>query len=114
MIFQELVLENFGSSKGRQVFNLRPGQPPQTVILFGGMNGGGKTTLMDAIRLALYGHRAPCSTRGSLSYPEFLRQCINRQAEAASLELTFQQTLNPAAPPTEFRIYRSWTAQISH
>ena len=115
MILQELVLENFGPYKGRQVFNLRPGKEQQTVILFGGMNGGGKTTLMDAIRLALYGHRAPCSTRGSnLSYPEFLKQCINRQAQDASLELSFQQTLNNEAQPTEFRIYRSWTEQISH
>jgi DNA sulfur modification protein DndD len=115
MILQELVLENFGPYKGRQVFNLRPGKEQQTVILFGGMNGGGKTTLMDAIRLALYGHRAPCSTRGgNLSYPEFLKQCINRQAQDASIELSFQQTLNNAAQPTEFRIYRTWTEQSNH
>jgi DNA sulfur modification protein DndD len=113
MIFQELVLENFGPYKGRQVFNLRPGKEQQTIILFGGMNGGGKTTLMDAIRLALYGHRAPCSTRGNLSYPEFLKQCINRQAQDSTIELSFQQTLNNEAQPTEFRIYRTWTEQIS-
>lgn len=113
MIFQELVLENFGPYKGRQVFNLRPSKEQQTIILLGGMNGGGKTTLMDAIRLALYGHRAPCSTRGSLSYPEFLKQCINRQAQDSTIELSFQQTLNNEAQPTEFRIYRTWTEQIS-
>lgn len=113
MIFQELVLENFGPYKGRQVFNLHPGKEQQTIILLGGMNGGGKTTLMDAIRLALYGHRAPCSTRGSLSYPEFLKQCINRQAQDSTIELSFQQTLNNEAQPTEFRIYRTWTEQIS-
>jgi DNA sulfur modification protein DndD len=122
MIFQELILENFGPYKGRQVFNLRPGNEQQTIapalrsniVLFGGMNGGGKTTLMDAIRLALYGHRAPCSTRGNLNYPEFLRQCINRQSQDAGVELVFQQTLNNEAQPTEFRIYRTWTEQISH
>lgn len=114
MIFQELVLENFGPYKGRQVLNLLPGEPPQTIILLGGMNGGGKTTLMDAIRLALYGHRAPCSTRGSLSYSEFLRQCIHRQAQAATVELVFQQILNNEPQPTEFRISRTWTAQVSH
>ncbi len=113
MLFLELVLENFGPYKGRQVFNLQLGQEQQTIILFGGMNGGGKTTLMDAIRLALYGHRAPCSTRGSLSYPEFLKQCINRQAQDSTIELSFQQALNNEAQPTEFRIYRTWTEQIS-
>ncbi|MBW4659908.1 MAG: DNA sulfur modification protein DndD [Drouetiella hepatica Uher 2000/2452] len=114
MIFQELTLENFGPYKGRWVFNLRPGKDQQSIILFGGMNGGGKTTLMDAIRLALYGHRASCSTRSNLSYPEFLKQCINRQAQDAAIELGFQQTLNNEAQPTEFRIYRTWTEQISH
>ncbi len=114
MIFQELVLENFGPYKGRQMFNLCPGEEQQTIILFGGMNGGGKTTLMDAIRLALYGHRAPCSSRGNLSYAEFLRQCIHRQARDATVELVFQQTLNNEPQPTEFRIYRTWTEQVSN
>jgi DNA sulfur modification protein DndD len=114
MIFQELILENFGPYHGRQVFDLRPGKDQQTIVLFGGMNGGGKTTLMDAIRLALYGHRASCSTRGNLSYPEFLKQCINRQAKDATLEMVFQQTLNNEAKPTEFKIHRTWTEQISN
>jgi DNA sulfur modification protein DndD len=114
MIFQELVLENFGLYLGKQVFNLRPGDEQQTIILFGGMNGGGKTTLMDAIRLALYGHRAPCSTRGNLGYAEFLKQCINRQAIDATIELAFQQTLNNELRPTEFRIYRTWTNQSNN
>ncbi|MFQ3636998.1 MAG: DNA sulfur modification protein DndD [Cyanobacteriota bacterium] len=114
MIFQELVLENFGAYNGRQVLNLCPGESPQTIILLGGMNGGGKTTLMDAIRLALYGHRAPCSTRGNLSYPEFLRQCIHRQAETATIELAFQQIVGSDPQPTEFRICRTWTTQVSH
>jgi DNA sulfur modification protein DndD len=72
MIFLELILQNFGPYCGRQVLNLRPDDrdsPP--IILLGGMNGGGKTTLMDAIRLALYGHRAQCSTRNNLGYSEF-------------------------------------------
>lgn len=111
MIFQELVLQNFGPYRGRQVINLTPVDAAQPIILFGGMNGGGKTTLMDAIRLALYGHRAPCSTRGNLSYKEFLNQSVNRQAQDAltAVELSLQLTLNNAAQPTEFRICRSWT-----
>lgn len=79
MIFLELVLQNFGPYCGRQTLNFRPDtSEARPIILLGGMNGGGKTTLMDAIRLALYGHRAQCSTRGNLSYNEFLIQSVHR------------------------------------
>ena len=95
MIFTELVLENFGPYLGKQVINLRPEADDNTrpIILFGGMNGGGKTTLMDAIRLALYGIRAQCSNRGNLSYGDFLSQCVNRNTplgENTRVELAFQ------------------------
>ncbi|MEL7315098.1 MAG: DNA sulfur modification protein DndD, partial [Cyanobacteria bacterium J06559_3] len=111
VIFRELVLQNFGPYRGRQVIDLTPAAGAQPIILFGGMNGGGKTTLMDAIRLALYGHRAPCSTRGTLAYKDFLSQAVNRQTngEATAVELSLQLTLNNAAQPTVFRICRSWT-----
>ena len=69
MLFRELVLENFGSYLGKNTLNLLPdaSEDSRPIILIGGMNGGGKTTIMDAIRLALYGARAQCSTRGNLS-----------------------------------------------
>jgi DNA sulfur modification protein DndD len=84
MIFKELVLQNFGPYANRNIINLSPEVNEQTypIILFGGMNGGGKTTLMDAIRLALYGQRAQCSTRGNLSYGEFLSQSVNSQTSS--------------------------------
>lgn len=109
----ELILENFGPYRGQHVIHLTPENSDQPIILFGGMNGGGKTTLMDAIRLAFYGHRAPCSTRGNLSYGDFLSQCIHRRThtETTSIELAFQQTLNNAPEPTEFRVRRTWKHQ---
>ena len=99
MIFLELVLENFGPYRGRQVINLEPnnGDNPHTIILLGGMNGGGKTTFMDAIRLALYGHRAQCSTRGNLSYNDFLNQCVNTHkspTDKTRIELAFEHIEN--------------------
>lgn len=111
MIFLELVIQNFGPYCGRQVLNLRPqdrDSPP--IILLGGMNGGGKTTLMDAIRLALYGHRAQCSTRNNLGYSEFLNQSVNRHTlpgDQTRIELTFEHILNNVQ--VEFKIERVWT-----
>ena len=111
MIFLELVLQNFGPYSGHQVINLDPRENgDRPIILLGGMNGGGKTTLMDAIRLALYGHRAQCSTRGNLSYDNFLKQCVNSQAqpfENTQIELAFEHIEN--AQPVKYRIVRTWS-----
>lgn len=111
MKFLELVLQNFGPYVGRQVINLSPDRDRQScpIILLGGMNGGGKTTLMDAIRLALYGSRAQCSTRGNLSYPEFLSQCVNRNVtpgENTRIELLFEHVQYNRR--VEYRIVRYW------
>ncbi|MEQ8999965.1 MAG: DNA sulfur modification protein DndD [Coleofasciculus sp. B1-GNL1-01] len=112
MIFLELALQNFGPYQGRQVINLRPETNNSThpIILFGGMNGGGKTTLMDAIRLTLYGSRAQCSTRGNLSYNDFLNQCVNRNTpptENTRIELAFEVVEEDK--PRTLRIVRYWT-----
>lgn len=112
VIFLELVLQNFGPYYGRQVLNLRPKNDQHScpIILLGGMNGGGKTTLLDAIRFALYGQRAQCSTRGNLSYGEFLSQSVNRYTapdENTCVELVFEHILNNVQ--VEFRIKRTWT-----
>ena len=111
MIFLELVLENFGPYRGRQVVNLEPKNDdnPHPIVLLGGMNGGGKTTFMDAIRLALYGHRAQCSTRGNLSYSDFLNQCINSNkspVDKTRVELAFEHIENDK--PARYRIVRTW------
>lgn len=115
MILLELVLQNFGPYQGTQVINLSPFSETETedisrpILLLGGMNGGGKTTLMDAIRLALYGHRAQCSTRGNLSYSDFLTQCVNSHTpptEKTRIELAFGHIENDK--PVVYRIVRTW------
>ncbi|WP_373480178.1 DNA sulfur modification protein DndD [Geminocystis sp.] len=115
MIFKELVLENFGPYKGKQIINLTPEKETNNapIILFGGMNGGGKTTLMDSIRLALYGKRSDCSNRENLSYNDFLIQCINHQislGEKTQIELTFEHIVNDQW--IELKIVRYWEKNV--
>jgi DNA sulfur modification protein DndD len=91
MIFQEFVLHNFGIYKGRHAVDLSTssGRP---IVLFGALNGSGKTTFLDGLQLALYGKRARCTGRGNMAYPDFLRSTINRYVppqEGAGLELEF-------------------------
>ncbi|NJK68555.1 MAG: DNA sulfur modification protein DndD [Microcoleus sp. SU_5_3] len=111
MQFLELVLKNFGPYADIQTINLRPEKDgnPCPIILFGGMNGNGKTTLLDAIRLALYGGRAQSSTRGNFSYSDFLNHCINRHTpplEDTRVELTFEQIQDGKL--TQYKIVRYW------
>jgi DNA sulfur modification protein DndD len=100
MILEQLTVRNFCLFAGEQVFDLTPsrrGGRHLPIILFGGMNGGGKTTLLDAIQLTLYGVRARCSKRANLSYEDFLRQSIHHGAsgdKAAGVGLAFRYVVD--------------------
>lgn len=113
MILDELTLHNFGVYGGRQSVSLTPTDPKRPIILFGGLNGGGKTTLLDALQLCLYGPTARCSNRVGLGYDEFLRRCVHRGARApeAAIEVAFRHTSN--GKEHLFRLHRSWTANGS-
>src|SRR5579871_2252673 len=96
MILQQLTLRNFCLFRGTQVFELGPvprNGKSRPVVLVGGINGGGKTTLFDAIQLALYGPRARCSKRGTRPYDDFLRESINHRVppeDGAGVTLSFR------------------------
>lgn len=77
MILDSITLNNFGAYGGRQHATLTP-EPNMPIVLFGGMNGGGKTTLLDAVQLAFYGSRARLSNRGRMAYRDYLEASSHR------------------------------------
>lgn len=110
MILEELTLHNFGVYRGRYTVNLTP-EPGRPVVLIGGMNGGGKTSFLDALQLALYGRLSRTSNRGDLAYDDYLMRCIHRGVPAttgAAVELQFTHT--DAGKTHRYRIHRSWRA----
>ena len=109
MIFTEIVLHNFGIYKGRHIVDLKPKSAKEPIILFGGLNGGGKTTFLDALQLTLYGKFAKCSNRAELSYNDYLKEAINRHVnpkDGAALELEFVHYSE--GKETTYRIKRYW------
>jgi DNA sulfur modification protein DndD len=96
MIFEELVMDNFGIYKGRHTINLIPktnSKDKKPIILFGALNGSGKTTLVDALQLVLYGKFAAQSCRESLAYTNYLESVINKDVdpkEGATIELSMR------------------------
>lgn len=111
MILDEIVLEDFGIYGGRQQIVLTPTSSDKPVILFGGLNGGGKTTLLDAIQLCFFGNLARCAGRADLSYEEYLRRSIhNRSATGeAAVEVAFRHTIDGEVQ--SWRLIRSWSAR---
>ncbi len=108
MILEEFVLQNFGLYAHRQSLDLRPASPHRPIVLIGGMNGGGKTTLLDALQLGLYGKLAQCSNRGDLAYDEFLGRSVHRHgADHAEIALSFSHTT--AGTKHAYQVRRAWT-----
>lgn len=111
MIIDELTLYNFGVYKGHQTIKLTPPDKSKPVILFGGLNGSGKTTILDALLLVLYGKHSSCSKRGQRAYDKFLLDYINRDSDprdGAVLTLTFRQTSE--GREHQYRISRAWSS----
>ena len=108
MYFEELTLHNFGIYRGRHTLDLSV-EPEKPIVLIGALNGGGKTTILDALQLALHGKFARCSNRGTLGYEAFLKKAINRYSdpsEGAAVELEF--TRYAANRAETIRIIRTW------
>src|SRR2546421_66100 len=115
MILDTLTLRNFGLFRGRQVFDLTPALrngKSRPIVLFGGINGGGKTTLFDALQLALYGSRARCSKRANLGYDEFLLASIHQGVspyEGAGVALSFRYASE--GQQHDYEVSRDWQVQ---
>jgi DNA sulfur modification protein DndD len=84
MIFNKLTVTNLGNFAGTFEFNLRgrASRERRPIVLFGGLNGAGKTTVFDAIKLCLYGPEM----FGYISvtkYQEYLKQKIHSSKTTA-------------------------------
>ncbi len=108
MILDELVVHDFGPYVDRQKIILTPPSPDRPIILIGGLNGHGKTTLFDAFQLCLYGQFANVSNRNGLSYQDYLSRCFHRGSKAreASVETAFRHTVD--GHEDRYRVHRSW------
>ena len=111
MIIDSIDLENFGVYLGKQTVLLTPPSRKKPIILFGGQNGRGKTTFLNALQLGLYGKLANCSNRGQLGYEEYLKRSINNSvdpAQGANITISFRHFSN--GKELKHKVSRSWSA----
>ena len=85
MLLKRVVIKNFGPFQGTHALDLASSHPIEhlrPVILIGGRNGSGKTSLLEAIRLCLHGRRALGNPRNA-DYHGYLRSRVHRESHSA-------------------------------
>ncbi|WP_413698556.1 AAA family ATPase [Psychromonas sp. KJ10-10] len=115
MIIKSLIVNNFRVFRGVHEIDLAPRSGnkenlTKPIILFGGLNGAGKTSILSAVRVALYGRIA--FGRG-LSTPEYQKQLdalihngVGISDNRSSIELVFTHSHNGIE--SEYKITRAW------
>ena len=114
MHINSLMLNNFGLYAGRQtidVSTVSKKQKTKSIVLIGGKNGAGKTSFLEAIRLALYGKLALGERSSQSSYEAYLRSRVHTgpsqlQATEASVELVFEYA--ESGTISTYKVSRSW------
>jgi DNA sulfur modification protein DndD len=110
MIIKSLTLNNFRVFNGVNNINLAPNSDNKPIVLFGGLNGAGKTSILTGVRVALYGRAAFGFNMTSTEYQQQLSALIHKgngvQHNSASIELVF--TYSQQGVESEYKIIRSW------
>ncbi|HCF2623341.1 DNA sulfur modification protein DndD [Pseudomonas aeruginosa] len=116
MIIDSLSVLDFRVFSGLHNFDLVPKLKrgkPAPIVLFGGLNGGGKTTILSALKLALYGRGVLGSGATISEYHQYLKECIHRaplsiaQPTRAALELTFRYAQHGVI--STYHLKRDWS-----
>jgi len=113
MIFNKLTVTNLGNFAGTFDFHLRTDDlsEKKPIVLFGGLNGAGKTTIFDAIKLCLYGPDM-FGTISVARYHDYLREKIHSskvtlmQPYSASIALEFDYA--HLGSVCTYRVERAW------
>jgi DNA sulfur modification protein DndD len=107
MQFERLVIENLGVFRGQHSIDLSMTNEARPIILVGALNGGGKTTIIEVLQLALYGKRAAFGWRGATAYPQYLQNIRNNHA--AVNEPTVAEVSLRLIDGRRVRVRRQWS-----
>lgn len=113
MLLERLAIENYGVYGGRAEVDLTA-TPDRPIVLVGGLNGAGKTTMFESIMVALYG-RAYLGPRATgAQYRAFISDKIHRgrggkKARRASVEVGLRLRHNGSED--SYMVARSWDVE---
>ena len=111
MKINRILLYNFNSFEGENEFDFSNCSDKKNIILIGGKNGAGKTSLFTAIKIALYGPLAFGYVGINPHYIAKIKECINSKAfqtEKVEARVELKISLMVERELKEYDIIREW------
>ncbi|MCB1189286.1 MAG: DNA sulfur modification protein DndD [Leptospiraceae bacterium] len=103
MIFKKIVIENYKSFRFPLEVHFPHGENEKSIFLIGGMNGAGKSSLMESINICLYGARK-----------EDIYKAINRSELSKGNSLVSFELIFETEEKNEIIVKRSWKASAGN
>mgnify|MGYP001466421011 CR=1 FL=1 len=118
MLLRSITLRDFGLYAGEQKLSLLPrarGKKERPIVLIGGNNGAGKTSLLDGVRLTLYGKLALGSRVSQSDYSAYLRSRIHvppgKKAGPTSASITLDFDYSESGQTHRYQVTRGWAVR---
>ena len=112
MRINRLRLHNFSSFAGESMFDFTLEGESKNIILIGGKNGAGKTSLFTAMKLGLYGPLAFSYQGHNAAYTSRIKELLNHSAyvdKQAKAAIEIEIVLLEEREPVKYTLLREWT-----
>ena len=105
MKIRKLIMHNFGVYASTNILELKGSNP---IVLIGGMNGRGKTTILEAILLGLYGFNSFAYTESKyVTYGQYLKSYVNKADGTLETYVEIEFSMD-AADEEVYCVRRDW------
>ena len=105
MIIKKLIMHNFGVYSSTNVLEFSSNKP---VALIGGMNGRGKTTILEAVLLSLYGSNSFAYTESKFNtYGQYLKSYVNKANGTLETYLEIEFSMDDSDKEV-YNVRREW------